>query len=171
MSKAHHVLPRLVVLLALLAGVACGSSTSPSGGGIGTSNGGNNTTVVTAAIDGTTFTATTSSALVRNGILAVSGVSGSGANLTTLALATTAVLGTNRIAPGTGVNANYQTVSGTTSSGWLASDSQGSGTVTVTTLTSSRAGGSFSFVLAPVSGAAAGPKTILAGTFDVPLTQ
>ena len=34
-----------------------------------------------------------------------------------------------------------------------------------------RASGTFTFTLAPASGVAAGPKTILAGTFDVALTQ
>ena len=172
MSKPRHVLPSVAVLFAVLASsIACGSSTSPSGsGGIGTGNGGNST-VMTATIDGTSFTATSATALIRNNILAVSGAVGSGTNITTLAFATTAVIGTNRIAPGTGVNANYQAVSGTSGSGWLASDSQGSGTVTINTLTSSRTSGTFTFTLAPVSGDAAGPKNILAGTFDLPLTQ
>lgn len=174
MSKSHHVLPAVAVVLAVLvSGMACGSSTAPSGsGGIGTGTGnGGNATVMTATIDGTSFTATSASAIVRNNILAVSGALGSGTNITTLAFATTATVGTNRIAPGTGVNANYQAVSGTAASGWLASDNQGSGTVTINTLTSSRASGTFSFTLAPVSGNAAGPKSVLAGTFDLPLTQ
>jgi hypothetical protein len=175
---------RTVQALAILGAMmmslsACGgSSTSPSGGigssgsntGIGGS-GGTTVNTLTASIDGTPFTATTIAALVRNNILSVAGTAVSGSTTTTLSIATTARVGTQVVAPGTGVNSNYQVVSGTNTAGWLASDNFGSGTVTVTTLTTTRAAGSFSFILSNASGTALGPKNVTVGVFDVTISQ
>ena len=118
---------------------------------------------VTARVDGNTFTAATVVGSFSNGILAISGVQGSPAQSITFGLAATAP-GTFTVSETSPVNAVFAVGNST----WLAAGGVGSGTVTVTTLSSSRAVGTFNFVLAPnTPSGATGTRTITQGAFDV----
>lgn len=156
-------------LAALMLATACGgASTAPSPIGTGTS--GRATNTLSAVVDGTPFTAAAPTALVRASVLSISGTDTGLIGSNTLSFTVPASVGTHRIAPGTGVTASYQVTGAASTSGWTAGDSAGSGSVTLDTLTSTRATGSYELLLAPMSGAAAGPRSISSGRFDVALT-
>lgn len=163
------------LVLAGLMGVAslgCGdSSTSPSSGGFSTAGSGTSGSTVSASVDGTSFAASTVTATVRTNILTISATTSSGGTTTSLAMALPATVGTQRVAPGTGVSANYQVTTGTSVAGWTAVDGTGSGNISLATLTSTRASGTFLFTVTAATGSAAGPRNITGGTFDVALTQ
>src|SRR5688572_30410307 len=118
---------------------------------------------MTARVDGAAFTATTVAASFSNGILAISGVQVSPSQALTFGLAATAP-GTFTVAATSPVNGIYAVGNAT----WLASGNVGSGQVIVTTLSSTRAVGTFNFVLAPnTPSGATGTRTITQGAFDV----
>lgn len=162
----------LGALLALA--LACGgSNTGPSGNGIGT---------FTATIDGAAWasdapTLQVSSSATIPGTLVISGTKViSATNYTSLALFLGYIAG-----PGTyplGVN------QGTTAGGggsvtsqasgvlgiWSSGFSGAAGTVTITSLTSTRMTGTFQFTALPQSGSqASGNRVVTNGSFDVPL--
>ena len=118
---------------------------------------------MTARVDGANFTAATVVGSFSNGILAVSGVQGTPAQAITFGLAATAP-GTFTVSATSPVNAVY----GVGNATWLAAGGVGSGQVIVTTLSSTRAVGTFNFVLTPnTSSGATGTRTITQGAFDV----
>ena len=118
---------------------------------------------MTARVDGNSFTAFSTAATFSNGILAVSGVQVTPAQGITFGVAATGP-GTFTVSQTSAVNGIY--VSGNAS--WLASGNVGSGTVTLTTLNSTRAVGTFNFVMQAQAGSGAtGTRTITQGAFDV----
>ena len=118
---------------------------------------------MSARVDGNAFTAFSTAATFSNGVLAVSGVQVSPSQAITFGVAATAP-GTFTVAQTSAVNGIY--VSGNAS--WLASGNVGSGTVIITTLNSTRAVGSFNFVMQAQAGSGAtGTRTITQGAFDV----
>ena len=171
-------LVRLVCAVgALLIAGACSSSspTSPS-----SSSGTTGTTPTTSAgtasmsatIDGTAWTATSGvTAKLTNGILTVGG-----ANATyNLAFAITPSGSGAYLIPGSALGSQAGnnalllfTSNGVTTSSWAADFTKGSGTITLTSLTSTGVAGSFAFTLNAVAGTAAtGAKSVTSGAFSI----
>ena len=119
---------------------------------------------MTARVDGAAFTAFSVAGTFNGSVLAVSGIQISPSQGLTIGVATTAP-GTFTVGTGSsGVNGIY--VSGNSS--WSAAGNIGSGTVIITTLSSTRAVGSFNFVMQAQAGSGAtGTRTITQGAFDV----
>ena len=119
---------------------------------------------LTASIDGTAFSGTLAVTAVRSGTaLTISAV---GSNTRQLSLNLVGVSATGNIAIGAGSTSLGQFSSSTQT--WVSSLVGGSGTVVLTTLTTTRATGTFSFTAVPsASTGATGNKTVTNGTFDV----
>jgi hypothetical protein len=122
---------------------------------------------MTARVDGAGFTAFGVAASYNNGVLGVTGSQISPQQAITFSVPATAT-GTVTVSPTVGF-ALYTLGAGNAIWGaGLTFSSTASGSVTITTLTSSRAVGTFSFVMQPQQGSAAtGTKTITQGAFDV----
>ena len=155
---------RLVLgVLAVILVSACGKGNPMnSGGGSGGTGGGTTSSgTMTAQIDGSAFSSTTAAGTLSGGILAISGGDTSGRSIAfaffptgTGTHTTSGNVGTNFI-----VVVNFQ--------GFSAVSGNGSGTITLTTLTSNKAIGTFSCVAMASSGGAVGSKNVTNGTFNV----
>lgn len=145
-----------VLALALALTAACGkSSTGPS------------TPVLvngsfTAKVDGANFNAVTAAVSTSGNITSVGASNASGESIGFAWQGTTP--GTYSIAQLAPHNGIY--IAGSAS--WVASVVGGSGTITITTQTSSRVAGTFSFTMVPSSGTtASGNKNVTQGSFDL----
>ncbi len=128
-----------------------------------------------ATIEGVAWTASTVSA--EQSVAGIPGYlnfqgSSAGANPRTMAITLARIPG-----PGTyplGMNTQSATGGSVTmvegSRSWLTPLSGAAGTVTITSLTSSRVVGTFQFVAVPFLGTSGGPQTVTNGAFDVPLS-
>ncbi len=154
--------------------VACGGSNpaSPSavpsagasGGGVGTPVTGRGT--ITAQIDGVAFSGVATVATNQSGIFAAAASNGVGA--ITFGFGAVAAVGTTPVNATSPTNANLVVASGTSAQSWAASTAGGSGTLTITSITSVGASGTFAFTLVPVPGSgASGTKSVTSGTFSV----
>ena len=168
------VLSSLVFALLLLA-AACGSSstpTTPSTSGSPPTQGGSGLArgSMSGNISGTAWTATIGvTATLTNGLLAVGG------NDPTNNLAFAFFVngpGTYAI-PGSGAGVGNNalllvTTSGTTNASYAADFTKGSGSLTITSLTSTAVTGTFTFTLNAVANtAASGTRTITNGAFNI----
>jgi hypothetical protein len=168
----RHVTALLIAAPLLLTAAACGSSTTPSTGGSGVvsgCSGAHASGSMTAQINGTAWTAVCISASSFTGNVLSLGGSDNATNATVaqiIAMATTATgPGTFPIGPlpiTNGAN-GLLTINAQI---WSASATQGSGTITITTLNSTGTSGTFSFNLVAVP-PATGTKTITNGTFNI----
>ena len=161
---------RTLCLAALLVTTAgCdgdGSPTSPfggSGGGIG----GGGSTSVTALVDGTMFRSSQSLSATYstpgNSLM----VAASDGNLD-FSFSTVGPVGTTNVGPQSQTSATLRTLSGLSGGEWVANSAAGRGSVTIATLTSTRATGTFSFTLVPSAGTTAvGERSVTNGTFTV----
>lgn len=149
---------RYLLAAAITLGIAAcgGSPTGPSG----PSNGS-----LTAQIDGSSFAATSIAVTFTSGILAIAGSDNAQRTLG---------FGVAGAAPGTftvGVtspaNASLVVASGSGAQSWQAAQTNGSGSITIASLTANRVVGTFQFVVVPLAGGATGNKTITQGAFDV----
>jgi hypothetical protein len=171
-------LPVAFTLLACLLGLtaACGSKDNPAGpgsgggaeaGGGGSSGGGTGSFGMRATVDGVPWTGEINVAAIATGnALVVTGVSDIGTpNQILITVNTPARVGTETVTfgPGSQVGGLYVT---SPTTGWSTISPLGSGAVTVTSLTATRATGTFSFVMAPNTGAPAPLKTVSNGSFD-----
>jgi hypothetical protein len=151
---------RLVSVAALAVAAACGGGSSKATGPT-TPGTGNRT--MSARIDGATWTATNVAASGANGTLIVSGARGTDAAVSITASLIqgtgTQAMGRNSIALGAVTIGNTQ---------WAAGNLLGSGSVTLTLVTATRAVGTFAFT-APAVSASTFPatKTVTSGAFDV----
>jgi Family of unknown function (DUF6252) len=148
----------MVVVATLLVSVSCSSgsgSPNPDGGG-----GGGRT--LSADVDGTAFSATLlATATVVGGEVGIIGSDSSGKEIA-IAVVTTTV-GTFPIPGSTGASIEY-TDQGAT---WESSESTGgTGTLTITSFTSTEIAGTFSGMLAP-QGSTTGTATLTNGLFDL----
>jgi hypothetical protein len=169
---------RFATFALLLFACACGgggSSTSPSN----SSGNPNSKGSMSAVIDGRAWTATqgVSTASYAGGIFSIGG---SDPNYI-LSFAVTANGGGTFVIPGadrmTGQPAQQAgnnallipVVNGVAQPGWAADFTKGSGTIVLTSLSSSGAAGSFSFALAPSNATfgTAGSRLVSSGTFNV----
>ena len=119
---------------------------------------------VTATADGSPFTASVAVNASRVGnTLAVTAV---GANARQISIQLTGVTGTGTVAIGDG-STSYAQLS-QASQQWISNLAGGTGTVNVTTLTSTHAAGTFTFTGAALTTTgASGTKTVTAGSFDI----
>jgi len=121
-------------------------------------------------VDGTLITATSVTAGLSGGILAIGGGDASRNTTLSFALAPTAA-GTGTYPLGQLSASNAMILIGNPASGWQAGVGFGSGTITINSLTSTSASGTFSFGLTAVGGTGAtGTKTITEGVFNVTFT-
>jgi hypothetical protein len=157
---------RTVALAALLlVTMACGSD-SPAGPSSGSGSGSGKGTV-TANIDGVAYTGSVNAATNTNGVL---NVASNSADLTrAIAFAAPAAVGTATVFLGSAVSFTAQNTNGSAVTGaWGAGGQFGSGTLTITSLTSTSASGTFSFtgVVTPGSPTGTtGTKAVTNGAF------
>lgn len=153
-----------LVLIAAASMAACG------GGGDGGPAGPNpnqNTSksTMSARIDGTQWTATNVGVTARNGALIVAGANTAGVGVG-FGASMIQGTGTQTFGPGIVSTANGSVTQATMA--WSASNFQGSGSVTLTTLTANRATGTFTFTApALIAGSTPSPRVVTAGQFDV----
>jgi hypothetical protein len=148
----------LAVLLPVLL-AACGSSgpTGPTPLANGT---------FTAKIDGSSFNATSAAVVPLGGGGGGGGFSIGGGNTggQTIGFAWVGGTGTYPIGAGNATIGTHTYMGHT----WSASSAQGSGSITVTSVTASHVTGTFSFVLQPdAASGATGTRTVTAGSFDL----
>lgn len=98
------------------------------------------------------------------GSINVASSGNNGANLMELNFGAAAAVGTTTIGPGVPTSFQIETTSGAI---WIANQSQGSGTLNITTLTASGATGTFLFSAPASSGGATGTMAAFSGTFTV----
>jgi hypothetical protein len=119
-----------------------------------------------ATIDGTRWDASAYLLATQQiGIVAVSGTNAF-SNYTTVTFAVPATVGTYQVAPLTIANASVDFIA-TADSKWASLAAGSNGTVTLTTLTSTGARGTFSFNLLPLAAPATGTKVVTNGVFNV----
>lgn len=151
--------PKLILTAVLTIALAACGGDDGTGPNIGPNNG-----TMTATVDGSAWTALQIAAVNNSGIVAISG-----SNAALLAIGFGFVgdtTGTYIIGPGFAANANV--IDNQNSSSWSANSFQGSGTITVTTLTAAGASGTFSYT-APLATGSGTPATrvVTAGSFDI----
>jgi hypothetical protein len=148
---------RIFVTVALLALTACGGSDAPSNPSPNTLSNG----FLSASINGASFNATSARVVTDGrGLVSIGGGNASGQTI-----------GFAWVNTGTGTyNIGGATIATHTFQGntWSASSAQGSGSITLTTSTANRVGGTFSFVLqADGPSGATGTRNITQGRFDL----
>ena len=152
--------PALAIALVALA-AACGSSDKVTGndtGDIKLAHGS-----MSAKVDGKVWRASLGlNAAFSQNILAIGGTDQTGQTLG-FGVAVLKGTGTYAIAPLSAANATLYSAG----SSWAATLAQGSGTITVNTITSTGASGTFSFTLAPVNQSSLGNRTVTDGVFNV----
>jgi hypothetical protein len=160
---------RLMTLaIALLAFTACGgsssSATSPADTGGGTITPLHGT--MTATIDGSAWTAATVTTYTyTNGILSIAG--GDNSNpIRSIGMALTAS-GPGTFQMGTLPSAANAVLSIGIGPTWTANVAGGTGTITITALSSMGAAGTFSFSAVAAAGGATGTHTVTSGTFNI----
>ncbi len=161
---------------------ACGGSDSnpaaPSGSGstpAGSGSSGTPTTpttpanrTMTIAIDGVPFTAgsvTAARSTPGPEIVTVVGVSLSGSSSTSIGFTSLAQVGVHTIAPSQFTQGIMTVTAGSTGSGFMAFQTLGRGTVTITSISATSVVGSVDLVLVPTSGATT--NRAITGTFNV----
>lgn len=150
-----HSLRKLSSLLLLMAGAACGgdaitNSPLPNGS-------------VSARVDGQQWTATLSVQVNHANSILAFGASGDGITIG-MAMPTATGPATHVIGPGSPANANLTDGAVT----WAATPAIGGGTITLTSLTSTRATGTFSFTAESSSGTASpATRQVTQGMFDL----
>jgi hypothetical protein len=120
---------------------------------------------ISARVDGSAWTSTVTAAQYSNGSLIISGADTSSPTRAFGLGVTAGAPGTYQATlPSPAASASWTVGSAT----WQASLVGGSGSVTITSLTSTGASGTFSFSLVPIPGtSASGNKTVTDGTFNV----
>jgi len=148
-----------VVATIVAVGSACGGdSTGPNGGG------GEMSAQIGGSVNWTANLSAT--AVLQNGVLALAGNGGSGANGFQINIGLIGVAGPGNYPMGAG---NFNNVGTVTSLvvppvAWVSSGVGGTGQVTITTLTASRVVGTFSFTGRATDGST---KTVASGQFDI----
>ena len=155
---------QLLSIAFLVSAVGCGGSDS---NGVTNPNPQQSAGTMSARIDGATWTASAVTVAVNTNGLIISGASTSGIGV---AVGASRLLGTGTQTFGTGTNFNALATMTTGTQSWSATGIQGSnssGSVTLTTLTATRAVGTFTFNAAALAGGATGTKVVTSGVFDV----
>lgn len=145
--------------VAVLSAVACGGSSSKSINGPNPSS-----APMSATIDGAAWSSALPQAIYNGSILSVAGLNTALTTSVSFAIATTAP-GTYSVALGNVIGGNAIVVEG--SKGWGSALAGGTGSVTLTTLTTHHVVGTFAFDAVPASGGATGTVHVTNGRFDV----
>jgi len=157
-----------LAIVVLLFTTACGkdnpttpSSNGSSGSGSsgGSSGGAATPNSLSARIDGTLWNAAQINASVSSGVLTIA----SSDNTTGIGLVLPAATGAYTTS-GAAVFTAQLSISG---NAWFAGTAVGSGNVTVTSISTNSAAGTFSLTFIPVSSATVGNKTVTEGSFNV----
>jgi hypothetical protein len=167
-GRVYALLMLFPALLILGCGGNSGTPTSPTTPNTPStpSTGGS----LTFKADGASVVATSITAGYANGILSIGGTDSARSTTLSFALTPTAA-GTGVYTLGPISAANAQILIGNPAAGWQAAVGIGSGTITISSLTSTGASGTFSFSLVAVPGSGAtGTKTITEGAFNVTFT-
>jgi hypothetical protein len=156
------------LLLSLAVAAGCSDSSGTSGINSPTGTG---VMSLAARVDGSAWSADPTTIVAGNmaGILTFSGTNASSGGVRrTIAMRIVATApGTYPIGPPVAIASNRGTVTEETAE-WLADASTGNGTITLGSLTASRATGTFSFNAEPVAGtAASGTRVVTEGAFSV----
>jgi hypothetical protein len=125
---------------------------------------------MSATVDGAPWTAEViSAAAIQGGVLRVGGQSHMKAPFVALGIAAPPKVGTYSVGPATGasVAGSLVDVGNGPARQWNADGGAGSGTVTLTELTPTRASGTFSFTLVHLVTSSTGTRVIANGKFDV----
>ncbi len=165
-SRARSML--LALPLSLLFASACGSGSTDTGNNNGSSK-------FTATIDGAPWAASASSvaagAVAAGNSFGFAGSQISGANATSLSFSMYNVTAPGSYSLGVGVTGvGGVAIVSNLSSGWSTPLSGSGGTITFSTLNTTRVAGTFSFTAMPLSGNATGNRVVTGGSFDLPLT-
>ena len=157
---------RILFAASLLAGVGCDSSPTTIFCGTEVCCGSPDVGALNAVIDGAAYRGAIGNAFLSSGTLNIA--SDNCAETVSVNFSTLAQVGT--VTEAQGASAQVETADGSGVTGvWRANDFQGSATITVVTLTSTGATGTFSFS-APASGlGATGTKVVMSGTFNAGL--
>ncbi len=153
----HHTLLSSVLFAALATLAGCGGEDGDDmmGPGLGTGS-------MSMTLDGQAWTAVAANVDNSNGIIVTAASNASGVAMGFAFLDNGP--GTYTIGPGQVTNANHSTQGGNL---WLASGSQGSGTLVVTTLTSTRVAGTFAFEMVAFAQETPPTRSITNGVFDI----
>jgi len=151
--------------LALLA-AGCGSDNPAGPDPGGTGSGGSSTKTMTVTIDGVAFTPNLVTAVRSNPGVEIVTIGGTASNGTTVGFAAPTQVGVFNVnGPVTARGQGTMTiVSGATGTGYLAFLTQGSGTVTITSINTTAVAGRVDLVMAPTT---AGANKTVSGTFNV----
>lgn len=126
---------------------------------------------MSATVDGVRWEAVViSAAAIQGGVLRVAGQDHTKAPFVALGIAVPPKVGTYSVNTATGASVAgslVQADAGRPVRQWNADGGAGSGTVTLTALTTTRASGTFSFTLVHMVTASTGTKTIANGKFDI----
>jgi hypothetical protein len=156
-----HRMSRVCTAIVFLVAAACGGSDST---GPGTKTTGNPNDPMSATIDGVFWSSPVPAGSSHNSIIAVAGLD--------LGLTASVSFGLFASAPGTYSvgpnNTNFASAVVTKGgAGWGSTMAGGSGSVTITTLTSNHMVGTFSFDGGPSTGGATGIVHVTGGKFDI----
>jgi hypothetical protein len=165
----------------LLAGCSdSGGVTDPNNNNNGNNNGGTGTTRMTATIDGQAWqAATTAGSIValqhapKSGGYTIIGVQvlSNGTVGATLTILINNIAGPGTYTLGVDGVTTYGGFAGISAGGtWLTPFSGAAGTITITTLTTTRIAGTFSFTATASGGGATGTKVVTNGVFDAPIS-
>jgi hypothetical protein len=158
---------RSVIYLCLAVAACGGGDGNPAQpGGSGSGSGGSLSTkgTLTCLVDGVSYTGGINSATYTNGVL---NIASNSASLTlAVGFAARGGVGTIQVSSGN-VSVSVITTNGSTVTGsWLGTNIGGTGSVTINTLTSTGASGTFSFTAPAAGSGATGIKTVTSGVFS-----
>jgi hypothetical protein len=160
---------KTLAVMATLAAFGCGGGDDDDGNPTGPPGGGATNGSLTAQIGGTSWSATGTITVSRSNPnfigLAGTGFAGNAAYSLVVGIANATGPGTHNLNVFAGGDGSSLIV-GSTTTGYGTAFTGGSGTLTITSLTSNRIVGTFSGTLPPSSGSAA-PLVITNGTFNV----
>ena len=166
-------LATLVFGVGLGCGGGAGGSGGPGGGDAGTGGGGSGSGNITANVDGQAWQSTVASEQAQVGPLGAITIQGTYANTTTITLNLYNIdqPGTYPLGVGAAVVGGLGLVSTASGMSWATPSSGAAGSVTLTTLTSTRIAGTFTFDATPLIGGATGNKAVTNGNFDLILAS
>jgi Family of unknown function (DUF6252) len=170
-SHRRVALATLVLGVGLGCGGGAGGPGGPGGGDAGSGGGGSGN--ITANVDGQAWQSTVTSEQAQVGPLGAITIQGTYANTTTITLNLYNIdqPGTYPLGVGAAVVGGLGVVSTVSGQSWATPSSGAAGSVTLTTLTSTRIAGTFTFEATPLAGGAAGNKAVTNGNFDLILAS
>ena len=165
------IVRQLAALAITLGSAACSGGKDSTG----PDNGGNGQFRFTAKIDGANWASNSGAELIgvtvsQAGLYSITGIQLGGAGLTLIMTLTNIPgPGTYPLGVGFSVAGGNVLISSAAGPGWRTAQTGADGTITITTLTSSRIEATFNFTAVPFTGGATGNKTVTDGSFVLQL--